>query len=357
MATSLYVVSTETFSGKSALCVGLGRKLITDGFKVAYMKPVSVARMKLEREIVDEDSALIGEILGLHESADQVCPILLTSRLVKTSLGGEKPDYPAKLTKVFEQVSNNKDVVILEGANNWTEGAIVDLRAKEIADLLKSKVVVVAHYHSPLVVDRVMACHKDIDARVVGVVINEVPFGEMETATNVVKPYLENVGIKVLGILPQDSVLGAITVGELAFHLSGRLLCCEEKTEDLVENLTIGAMTLESALREFRRVPSKAVITGGDRTDIIFAALETSTKVLVLTGNLYPNPVVISRAEEHCVPIILVPHSTFEAVEIIEQFFGRSRFHHKPKVDRFQTMLDSAFDFETLYQALGLKGK
>jgi hypothetical protein len=44
MAT-VYVTSTETFSGKSALCVGLGKRLLRDGFTVGYMKPVStVAR-------------------------------------------------------------------------------------------------------------------------------------------------------------------------------------------------------------------------------------------------------------------------------------------------------------------------
>ena len=40
MAT-LYIPSTETFSGKSALCVCLARRLQRDGYRVGYMKPVS----------------------------------------------------------------------------------------------------------------------------------------------------------------------------------------------------------------------------------------------------------------------------------------------------------------------------
>ena len=35
MAT-LYVTSAETFSGKSALCIGLGVRLRADGFKAGY---------------------------------------------------------------------------------------------------------------------------------------------------------------------------------------------------------------------------------------------------------------------------------------------------------------------------------
>ena len=62
--------------------------------------------------------------------------------------------------------------------------------------------------------------------------------------------------------------------------------------------LTVGAMTADAALSRFRRSSNKAVITGGDRTDIQLAALETSTTCLILTGNLRPSPLVIKQAEE-----------------------------------------------------------
>jgi len=59
----------------------------------------------------------------------------------------------------------------------------------------------------------------------------------------------------------------------------------------------VGAMNVDSALAHFRRQPNKAVITGGDRPDIQLAALETSTRCLILTGNLPPNPLIIGRAK------------------------------------------------------------
>ena len=39
---NLYVTSAETFSGKSAICIGLGLHFREDGLKVGYMKPVNV---------------------------------------------------------------------------------------------------------------------------------------------------------------------------------------------------------------------------------------------------------------------------------------------------------------------------
>jgi BioD-like phosphotransacetylase family protein len=37
---SLYVTSIQTFSGKTAICLGLGRRMQADGFKVGYFKPL-----------------------------------------------------------------------------------------------------------------------------------------------------------------------------------------------------------------------------------------------------------------------------------------------------------------------------
>jgi len=36
---TLYVTSPEAYSGKSALCVGLGRHFRREGYTIGYMKP------------------------------------------------------------------------------------------------------------------------------------------------------------------------------------------------------------------------------------------------------------------------------------------------------------------------------
>jgi hypothetical protein len=124
--------------------------------------------------------------------------------------------------------------------------------------------------------------------------------------------------------------------------------------DELVEHLMVGAMSVESALSYFRRKPNKAVITGGDRPDIQLAALETSTKCVILTGNLHPSPIILGRAEEVGVPMVLVRQDTLTAVEVIERFFGKTRFHLEKKVRRFDEMLADRFDYERLYTVLGL---
>jgi len=60
MAT-LYITSTETFSGKSALCVGLAKRLQRDGYGIGYMKPVSTG-VRLAAGLVDEDASFFKQI-------------------------------------------------------------------------------------------------------------------------------------------------------------------------------------------------------------------------------------------------------------------------------------------------------
>jgi len=84
------------------------------------------------------------------------------------------------------------------------------------------------------------------------------------------------------------------------------------------------------------------------------AALETSTKCLILTGNLEPNPIILGRAEEIGVPVLLVKEDTLTTVQNIESFFGKTRFHQPKKIQCFERVLAEHFDFAKLDEALGL---
>ena len=187
-----------------------------------------------------------------------------------------------------------------------------------------------------------------------GILINRVPDDAIDFVTKIAVPFLEKKEVKVFGILPEVKGLSALTVGELIKLLDAEVLTKYQRAEALVENLTVGAMTAEAALSRFRRSSNKAVITGGDRTDIQLAALETSTTCLILTGNLRPSPLVIKQAEEFGTAVLLVRTNTMETIEQIEKFFGKTRLGQTTKLKQFQTLLDTYLDKERFYHTLGL---
>ena len=353
MAT-LYVASTETFVGKSATCIALLDRARRDGFTVSYMKPVSVSAARTEDGVLDEDAAFIRQHFGLTEPLDRIAPVLLTQGIVERIMRGQAPDFSRQLREAYVTVSRNKDFVVLEGANHWAEGSLVDLSADQVSDMLQAPLLLITRYRSTLALDAILAVQRYLGDRLLGVLINQVQEPQLDFVRSRVVPFLEKRGIPVFATILQDPLLAGVTVADLLEHLGGQLIGSQDWLDKLVEHLLIGAMGAETALSHFRRRANKAVFTGGDRSDLQLAALETSTSVLILTGNIRPSPSVIDRAEERQVPIILVADDTLTTVERAEGIFGRIRFKQTAKIERFTALLDQHFDFTRLYDELGM---
>jgi BioD-like phosphotransacetylase family protein len=353
---TLYVASTDKASGKTALCVGLGRRLQDDGFSVGYLKPISLSARRLEGKVVDEDAQFIKAELKLEEPVSDLVPIALDPQAVESIMRKQKwLDYPKRLADVYERVAKGKDVMLIEGVDRLSAGGLVKLPANEVCRLLQAKSVTVLRYTGPLTLDPVLFYRRVLGEPMIGAVLNSVPRRLRDSAEEIAKPYLQKEGIQVYGVLPEERFLMSVSVRELADALDTELVTRPDKGAELVENLMVGAMTGDIALSYFRQKPHKAVITGGDRTDIQLAALQTSTKCLILSGNLYPQDMIKGVAEEMGVPIIVSKHDTLTTIEIVEGFFGKSRFQQEKKTERFQELLDEHFDFTSLYVRLGLK--
>jgi BioD-like phosphotransacetylase family protein len=353
---TLYIASTESATGKTALCVGLGKRLQRDGYSVGYMKPVSFVARRLEGQVVDEDAQFVKKELGLQEPVSDLVPIPLDPLAVESIMKKQKRvDYPKRLREAYTRVSEGKDVMLLEGVHRLSAGSLVGLPANHVCQLLDAKSLTVLKYAGLLTLDPVLFYRQVLGDPMIGVVLNSVSHRQMESAQEIAAPYLQKEGIVVFGILPEEKFLMSVSVGQLAETLEGETVCCVDRAEELVENLMVGAMSADIALRYFRRTPNKAVITGGDRSDVQLAALQTSTKCLILTGNLYPQDMILGVAQESNVPIIVSKHDTLTTVQIVEEFFGRSRFQQEKKIRRFEELLEEHFDFTNLYVTLGLK--
>lgn len=354
MAIKLYIPSTQNFSGKSAICIAFMHRLQKDGYKVGYLKPFSSAARVMAESTLDEDARFIQSAFKLAEPVQTLAPVVLTKQQMEQVLAEDDGDYRQLVKAAAETVAQGKDVVVMEGSNNFREGHIVNLSPAETVELLQAKVVTVVGYQDSLqVVDDALMARVRMGDRMVGVIVNNVPANRLDYIRDEVKPYLAKRGVELFAFLPHEQVLSSISISEIAVALNGELICgdCED---ELVENLMVSAMNVEHALNYFRRVTNKAVIVGGDRPDIQLAALETSTKALILTGNIRPNPMIQAKAEEQGVAIILGRDDTFTTVEKVEKFFGKTRFRQIEKIMLFEDILSKALDFDKLYQAIGL---
>ena len=61
----LFFISNQPFSGKSSMCVGVGKLFTEKGLKVGYMKPLGTLPTRVGGINTDEDAQYISNILGV----------------------------------------------------------------------------------------------------------------------------------------------------------------------------------------------------------------------------------------------------------------------------------------------------
>lgn len=350
----LLIGSTEPSSGKSAIILGLSDQLHQAGLNLAYGKPLGKCLRESEESLIEKDVEFITQSLNL--APNRVVPTLLTlneTTLQKRLCGEDTTNYQQFLTSQYLQ-NTDSDLVLLEGPGNLSEGSLFDLSLMQLADLVDAEVLLVFRYKSLLSVETLLSAKQLIGERLIGVVLNDVPASHLQAVNHTMRPFLEQQGIPVLGILPKSNLLRSVTVGELVHQLNAQVLCRDDRLNLLVESLAIGAMNVNAAVKYFRKRQNMAVVTGGDRVEIQQAALETSTQCLILTGQLPPPSFILTRAEELEIPILSVDLDTLSTVEIIERTFGQVRVHEPIKVECIRHLMREHFDINRLLSLMDL---
>ena len=355
---SLYITSVEPHSGKTAVCLALGQMMQADGYKVGYMKPVSTQPWRTpDGKLADEDAVFVHSSLGLDGDPIKASAIIITASTLRERLKGLRDhDLVGDIQEAVKTAGSGKDVLLLEGGASLREGYAMGLSNIRIAEELGAPALVIVPFKGDMcLLDDVLAARFRLGEQLLGVLINRVPESNRSFVDEYALPYLKAKGIFVVGVLPVVPRLSALSVGELVELLAAEVLTERLDPDALAETLTVGAMTADAALSRFRRYKNKAVITGGDRTDIQLAALETSTVVLILTGNLQPSPLIIQQADSLGVPILLVKENTMETIELIEGSLGKTRLGQPEKMETFLNLIAENADVASIYKGLGLK--
>jgi len=325
---ALYVTSLETGAGKTAVCAGLGKHLLADGKKIGFFKPI-IGKAK---KGVDSDAVFLKHIFALEEPVESLCPVI-----------SDESKVISRVKEAYARVSSGKDVVIIEGRGELS-----------IIEALDARVIIVEGYSGELSKAKINR-YKDFGKYLLGVVLNKVPGSQVERMSGEMFSQFGEAGVNLLGVLPEDRALFTLTIGELAEHVLGEILNSTEKSVELAENFMLGAMVVDPGPEYFGRKANKVVIVRGERPDMQLAALETSTRCLVLSGNTSPIPDVLNRAEAKKIPIILAKGDTAALVMSIEDALDKTRFHQERKLPKLTgIMMEQHFNFQAVYKELGL---
>ena len=348
--TVLYVASWEATTGKTTLCVGIGKRLQKGGRTVGYLKPLAFSQKGASS--VDKEAQFVKQALALGEPEETLCPLKATPDVLVKEVKSDK--FTGWIKNACSEAAAGKDVLLLEGCGGLEEKSALNEAFYRIAETVDAKVLLVVRYVKDLTCGKIAPARKGFGKRLLGVVINQVPSAKVEAVQRDLTATFGAEGITILGVLPEERQLLGISIADLVEQIDAKVLCCSESLPKLVENVMVGAMTVDSGADYFSRKDKKLVIARGDRADVHAAALTTSTQGLVLTGGIAPTPKVIYWAEENSVPILLTEQDTLSTIDGVDQAISEARFRHLTKSERLDSIMAKNFDFETLHQSLEL---
>ncbi len=211
--------------------------------------------------------------------------------------------------------------------------------------------IIVEGYSPEFSKAKLLGRYGDFGEHLLGIVVNKVPIKRLEAFSEQLSQGGE---VNILGVLPEDRLLFGLSVGELAERVQGEIINDSRKSGELVENLLLGALTANPGPDYFGRKANKAVLLKADRPDMQLAALDTSTKCLVLSGDTPPIYAVRQGAEDKGIPIIVTRGDTAFVVNSLEQALDRAKFNQEKKLPRLAEIMKQQFDFPALYKGLGL---
>lgn len=341
MHTTILVASVADGTGKTAVTLALGRLAAERGLDVGYMKPKGTRLQSKTGKTLDRDPMLAREFLGLDAEMHQLEPVVYSPTFVDSAVRSEEdPDELGGVVEErFGELAAGTDLTLVEGGGDWTTGGIVGLTDADVADRLDAAVLLVATYGTPSDLDEVLAAAESFGDRLAGIVFNDVSDAAFDGLESEAVPFLERRGLDVLGVLPHDRDLGGVRVVDLVTELGAEIVV-EGDTDAYVERVLVGAMSGDAALRYFRRTKNAAVVTGGDRSEVVTAALEApGVNAIILTGGHRPPAAVLGTAESRDIPVLAASGDTLSIVDRAETVLDGGRTRDEGAIDRMGELL------------------
>lgn len=354
----LFVAATRQNDGKSTISLGLLQVLKEKYSRVGFMKPVGQHYVEQEGYKVDEDVVLMRDVCRIDAHLKDMNPITVEKGFTEKYIQeGGLEEYIRLIKKCYRRISQDKQLVLIEGTGHAGVGSVFDLSNASVARILGSKVLLISTGGIGKPIDEITinkALFDQEGVEVVGVVINKVLPEKYEKIKRLTKAGLERKGIRLLGVIPFKKELTYPTMEQILEATGAKVLYGEEFLQKRVMNILVGAMEPYHALAHF--APHSLIIVPGDREDIILAVIagervmgeEYQIAGIILTGGLLPHKGVLKLMKESEFPILLSEDDTYTATKKVHERRVKIRSIDKDKVREAADLVSEYLDLQEI---------
>lgn len=350
---AIYVASPEGDTGKSTVALGILHRLAATVAKVGVFRPIT--RMGEQRDYILE---------LLLDQTNAGLPYEECIGVGYEQLHADPEAAIADIVDHFHHVADQCDAVVVVGSD-YTDVASpseLSMNARIAANLGTPVVLAVkGRDRTPdQVVKLVEACTDEIAAQhahTAAVVVNRCDPARMAE----VAAALRRLQARSY-VLPEEPLLVAPSVAELQTAVDGSLQQGDpELLSREVRDVLVAGMTAEHVVE--RLSDGAAVITAGDRSDVLLAVLSAhaaenfpSLSCVILNGGLKPHPAIQSLVSGLGLrlPVIETGFDSFETASRVGATRGRVTSESHRKIDTALSLMDTYVDTEDLLAQLAI---
>lgn len=360
MTKSVFIATTEPYSGKSIVALGLVNMLLGNTKKTGYFKPI----INIDpAEGKDGHIQTITEYFNLGVKYEDTYAFT-RSNVMRQMENDSQNGILNTIVHKFKKLEDNYDFTVIEGSDFVGEGTAFEFELNlSIAKNLSAPVIIVAtgeNKNTAEIVSAILNAFRNFQTRevqVIAIVVNKVNPEQADDVHQLLTYQLKEEII--LAIIPLNKSLVSPSMKEIHENLCGNLLFGEEYLSNQVDNVVIGAMNVPHFLNHIKE--NVLIITPGDRGDMIVAALQANVSIsypkvsgIVLTAGFEPEEPIMRllKGLQSVIPIILVTTGTFETSAKVGAIKSRITPDNIKKIQLAINIFERNVDVQALNQKL-----
>ena len=360
----LYISATSQNDGKTSCSIGLMTGLSTYTDTIGFIKPVGQRYVVIEDAQVDEDAVLLQQVCGVPGALKDLNPVAVPQYFTREYLDDPDAHYPGLVQAIqesFARIAEGNDLIVIEGTGHAGVGSVFDLSNAHVAHMLHAKVVIVTlggigHPVDEVTLNRCLFERAGVE--VIGVIANKVLPEKLEQTEYYLRKALHRMGLPLLGVIPFVPRLTWPTMRQVAESLHAAVVNGEERLDNVVALVVIGAMTSHNALNFIR--DRSLLVVPGDRDDLVLAAAsldslreDINLAGILFTGGILPQPQTIDLLRRTNIPALSVERPTYEAALRIQKLTVKIQVSDEEKVRLASAMVHEHVNLQAIWDALG----
>ncbi|HPH45538.1 MAG TPA: phosphate acetyltransferase [Chryseolinea sp.] len=358
MTNAIYLTTTEAYSGKSLVALGLMNLLASKAERIAYFKPV------ISCDKPENDSHLFTIATHFQLTSRYSSMFTFTRKeLIKHMNAGRETFIIDSIINKFKLLQESHDFVVVEGTdftNITNEEFDINISIAENLGIPAAIIINAEGKPEQEIIDVASSTTKsfrDKGVQVIMVIANKI---HEATKNTLHEKLVKALPVHILvSTIPSSKELGNPTMKEILESVGGEVLLGEHLLSNTVDASIVGAMQLHNALSRLQK--NTLIVTPGDRGDIIIGALQANisknySKIagLILTGGLLPEETILRLIEglDTVVPIIAVKTGTFATVTRVAN--ARPMIHpdNKERIALAISLFDQHVDVQALSEKI-----